>query len=62
MMMTKMTRWLTIGLTIWLLAATAAFSQQKPKCVFVDGECIEGFVYVPDFMTPEELKKQIDQK
>jgi rhodanese-related sulfurtransferase len=42
------------------LAATSAFSQ-KPKCVFVDGECIEGFVYVPDFMTPEELKKSIDQ-
>ena len=58
----KMVKWLTIGLTICLLPAAAAFSQQKPKCVFVDGECVEGFVYVPDFMTPEELKKHIDQK
>ena len=55
-------KWLTIGLAIGLAAVTAAFSQQKPKCVFVDGECVEGFVYVPDFMTPEELKKHIDQK
>ena len=57
-----MTKRLTIGLTVCLLSATAAFGQQKPPCVFVDGECIEGFVYVPDFMTPEELKKHIDRK
>ena len=54
--------WLTFGLALSLLAGNAAFGQQKPKCVFVDGECVEGFVYVPDFMTPEELKKHIDQK
>ena len=54
--------WLTLGMAMCLAAGIAAFSQQKPKCVFVDGECVEGFVYVPDFMTPEELKKHIDQK
>ena len=52
---------LLLGLAMCWLAATALFSQ-KPKCVFVDGECIEGFVYLPDFMTPEELKKHIDQR
>ena len=52
---------LIFGLMICLLAAAAALGQ-KPKCVFVDGECVEGFVYVPDFMTPEELKKHIDQR
>jgi rhodanese-related sulfurtransferase len=51
---------LVVGLTMCLLAPGAAFSQ-KSKCVFVDGECVEGFVYVPDFMTPEELKKHIDE-
>jgi len=54
--------WLMLGLAMSLLAGTAALSQQKPKCVFVDGECVEGFVYVPDFIMPEELKKLIDQK
>src|SRR5262245_35936305 len=53
--------WVLLGLAMCLFAATAAFSQ-KPKCVFVDGECVEGFVYVPNFMTPEELKKQLDAK
>ena len=54
--------WLMLGLAMFLLVGTAAFSQQKSKCVFVDGECVEGFVYVPDFIAPEELKKLIDQK
>jgi rhodanese-related sulfurtransferase len=53
--------WVLLGLAMCLFAGTAAFSQ-KPKCVFVDGECVEGFVYVPDFMTPEELKKHIEER
>ena len=53
--------WLTLVLAMCLLPKTAAFSQ-KPKCVFVDGECVEGFVYVPDFMAPEELKKHIEAR
>jgi rhodanese-related sulfurtransferase len=54
--------WLTLGLAVSLLAGTAAFGQQNPDCVFVDGECVEGFVYVPDFIAPEDLKKLIDQR
>jgi rhodanese-related sulfurtransferase len=54
--------WTMLGLAMSLLASAAAFGQEKPKCVFVDGECVEGFVYVPEFMAPEELKKLIDQK
>lgn len=34
---------------------------QDCKGTFVDGECVEGYVYVPDFMTPQELKKHIDE-
>ena len=52
---------LALGLAMCLLVATTA-SGQKPKCVFIDGECVEGFVYVPDFMTPEELKKHIEER
>ena len=54
-------RKLIFGLAMCLLAAAAALGQ-KPKCVFVDGECVEGFVYVPDFMAPEELKKHIEAR
>ena len=41
------------------LFAPAAFAQDC-KGTFVDGECVEGYVYVPDFMSPQELKKDID--
>jgi 3-mercaptopyruvate sulfurtransferase SseA len=53
--------WLTLGLALCLLLATIAFGQQK-KGAFVDGEFVEDYVYLPDFMTPEELKKQIDER
>ena len=53
--------WLAIGFAVCLLTATAGFSQE-PKGTFVDGEFIEDFVYVPDFMTPEELKKHIEER
>ena len=52
--------WLAFALMMCLLPA-AAFSQ-KPKGTFIDGEFVEDFVYVPDFMTPEELKKHIEQR
>jgi 3-mercaptopyruvate sulfurtransferase SseA len=53
--------WLALGLLMSLLPATAAFSQQK-KGAFIDGEFVEDYVYVPEFMTPEELKKHIDER
>ena len=52
--------WLAVGLAICLLPATAAFSQER-KGAFIDGEFVEDYVYVPEFMAPEELKKHIDQ-
>ncbi len=43
-----------------LFAPASAFAQDC-KGAFVDGECVEGYVYVPDFMSPQELKQDIDQ-
>ena len=47
-------------LLLGLLASLPVFSQDC-KGTFVDGECREDYVYVPDFMTPQDLKKQMDQ-
>ena len=47
---------------IYILAPTAGFAQQAKKGAFIDGEYVEDYVYVPDFMTPEELKKHIDER
>ena len=52
-----------------LLGATAALAlftpasalAQECKGAFIDGECVEGYVYVPDFMPPDDLKKAIDE-
>jgi rhodanese-related sulfurtransferase len=52
--------WLGLALAMYLLPS-ASFSQ-KPKGTFIDGEFVEDFVYVPDFMAPEELKKHIEEK
>src|SRR5579862_7374081 len=51
-----------LGTTVALgLLAPAAVLAQDCKGTFVDGECVEGYVYVPDFVTPQELKKDIDE-
>jgi rhodanese-related sulfurtransferase len=50
--------WTAIGLAVWLLPAAAAGQQRKGA--FVDGEFVEDYVFVPDFMAPEELKQHID--
>jgi len=50
--------WTAIGLAVWLLPASAAGQQRKGA--FVDGEFVEDYVFVPDFMAPEELKQHID--
>lgn len=45
-----------------LLLPVSAFAQDDDcKGTFVDGECVQGYVYVPDFMTPQDLKKAIDE-
>ena len=48
------------ALVLGVLAPASAFAQEC-KGAFIDGECVEGYVYVPDFIAPEELKKSIDQ-
>lgn len=47
-------------LLLGLLAPGRSFAQDC-KGTFIDGECHEDYVYVPDFMTPQELKKHIDE-
>lgn len=54
------------ALALCLLAPVGAFAQAAPqqddqKCTFVDGECVPNYVYVPDFMSPADLKKAIDE-
>jgi len=46
-----------------LLAPASSFAQEKSqqkKGAFIDGEYVEDYVYVPDFMAPEDLKKAIE--
>lgn len=45
-----------------LLAPAAAFAQESKKGAFIDGEYVEDYVFVPNFIPPEELKKQIDER
>jgi rhodanese-related sulfurtransferase len=47
-------------LLLGLLAPASSFAQDC-KGTFVDGECVEGYVYVPDFMSPQDLLKHIDE-
>jgi rhodanese-related sulfurtransferase len=48
------------GLGIALFAPVSGLAQDC-KGAFIDGECVENYVYVPDFMPPEELKKHIEE-
>jgi rhodanese-related sulfurtransferase len=45
---------------LWLMLPASGFAQEK-KGAFIDGEYVEDYVYVPDFMAPEDLKKAIEQ-
>lgn len=53
---------LGVALVLCLLAPASGFAQQAKKGAFIDGEYVEDYVYVPDFITPEELKKSIDKR
>ena len=48
-------------LLLGLLAPASILAQDCKNGTFVDGECVEGYVYVPDFMSPQDLKKAIDE-
>jgi rhodanese-related sulfurtransferase len=52
--------WLAPVFLLGLLAPTSGVAQDC-KGTFIDGECVEGYVYVPDYMSPQDLKKQIDE-
>jgi rhodanese-related sulfurtransferase len=56
---------LGVALVLCLLAPASGLAQQAPqqekKGAFIDGEYVEDYVYVPDFIAPEELKKSIDE-
>jgi rhodanese-related sulfurtransferase len=43
---------------VWLQPALV----QEPEGEFVDGEFVEGYTYVPDFMSPDELKAAIEAR
>jgi len=45
-----------------MLCATVGYAQEEPSGSFIDGEYVEGYVYVPEFTSPQELKKLIDEK
>jgi len=57
----KRRAWHAVGAALFCFLATAAFGQER-KGTFVDGEFVEDFAYVPDFMAPEELLRLIDEK
>ena len=44
-----------------LMTCASGVAQEK-KGAFIDGEYVEDYVYVPDFMSPEDLKKAIEQR
>lgn len=46
------------GLVFLLLPASAP--AQEKKGAFVDGEYVEDYVYVPDYISPDDLKKAIE--
>lgn len=52
---------MAVGLAAALLAATPGFAQESQKGTFVDGEFVEFYEYVPEFMPPDELKRLIDE-
>ncbi|HEV3330173.1 MAG TPA: rhodanese-like domain-containing protein [Bryobacteraceae bacterium] len=52
---------LLVPILLALLAPSSGFAQEPKKGAFIDGEYVEDYVYVPDFMSPEELKKRIDE-
>jgi rhodanese-related sulfurtransferase len=60
------TDWVRITCSAFVLAASGFTAQPatsqdfEGEGQFIDGEWVEGYVYVPDFMSPQELKRHID--
>jgi rhodanese-related sulfurtransferase len=53
---------LSVAVALCLLAPAAGLAQESKKGTFIDGEYVKNYVYVPDFMTPQELKRHIDER
>jgi len=51
-----------VGLAVALLAASPAFAQESQEGVFVDGEFVEVYEYVPEFISPQDVKSLIEAK
>ncbi len=49
------------AVVLCLLVPASGFAQQSKKGAFIDGEYVEDYVFVPDFMAPDELKKHIEE-
>jgi rhodanese-related sulfurtransferase len=50
------------ALLVGLMVPLSGIAQDCKNGTFIDGECVEGYVYVPDFMSPQDLKKAIDEQ
>lgn len=53
------------ALLVCMLIPASGWAQdpttKEKKGAFIDGEYVEDYVFVPDFMSPQELKKAIDE-
>jgi rhodanese-related sulfurtransferase len=57
----KQLPWRVVALAnLLLLAGGAAAQESEEECVWVDGECVEGYVFAAEFISTEELKSLID--
>ena len=50
---------MSAAVTAILLAPASGFAQEK-KGAFIDGEYVEDYVYVPEYISPDDLKKAIE--
>lgn len=62
-MRNRPTRWMPVAATAaLLLVGHTGLAQEDNEGAFVDGEFVANYVYVPEFMPPEELKQLIEAK
>lgn len=50
-----------VAIAASLLVARTGLTQEESEGVFIDGEYVEHYAYVPEFMPPTELKRLIDE-
>lgn len=53
--------WHMVALASLLVLARGAVAQEESdECVWVDGECVEGYVFAAEYVSTEELKSLIE--